>query len=174
MIAIRLMREQDIPEIVTLENHWNYLSKWGEQGYRAAISNSILYTCFVAEVTLVSPALESSQELAGLAILAQLFDHSELCNIIVSPRYQSQGVGQELLQACINLSEKLGLPRMLLEVRKSNTRAIRFYEHHGFHTIAERKDYYSNPTEHAWVMEKEIGPPRQKDQIGTFNQNSEG
>ena len=156
MATVRLMQEQDIPGVVALENSWDYLSKWGEQGYRAAMANPFIYYCFVAEAEGAATPEERSHELAGFAIIAQLFDHSELCNIIVAPQYLSKNVGQELLQTCINLSERLGLPRMLLEVRQSNVRAIQFYNKNGFHMIAERKDYYMNPRENAWVMERTI------------------
>jgi ribosomal-protein-alanine acetyltransferase len=156
MFSIRPMQERDIPEIIDLENGWDYLSKWGEQGYRAAMGNSFIYSCFVAEADWTTTPEKPAYQLAGLAILAQLFDHSEICNIIVAPPYLSKGVGQELLQTCVNLSEKLGLPRMLLEVRESNERAIRFYKKNGFYRIAERKDYYTDPRENAWVMEKRI------------------
>jgi len=156
MISVRLMQEQDIPSIVALEDSWDYLSKWGEQGYRAALTNPIIYYCFVAEAECAATPDGPSHELAGLAILAQLFDHSEICNIVVARQYLSRGVGQELIQTCIGLSEKLGLSPMLLEVRQSNERAIRFYEKNGFHKIAERKDYYTDPRENAWVMKKTI------------------
>ena len=156
MFAIRPMQKQDIPEIIGLENSWDYLSKWGEQGYRAAMDNSFIYSCFVAEADWAATPEKPSYKFAGLATLAQLFDHSEICNIIVAPPYLSKGVGKELLQTCVNIAEKLGLPRMLLEVRESNERAIRFYKKNGFYKIAERKDYYTDPRENAWVMEKTI------------------
>jgi len=156
MVTVRLMQEHDIPGIVALENSWECLSKWGEQGYRAALANPYIYYCFVAEAESAATPEKPTHELAGLAIVAQLFDHSELCNIIVASQYLSEGVGQELLQTCINLSERLGLPRMLLEVRQSNVRAIRFYIRNCFQLIDERKDYYMDPRENAWVMERTI------------------
>jgi [ribosomal protein S18]-alanine N-acetyltransferase len=156
MVSVRAMQEEDIPGIIALENSWDYLSKWGEQGYRAALANPIIYYCFVAEEERAAVPEGPAHELAGLAILAQLFDHSEICNIVVARQYLSKGVGQELIQTCIRLSEKMGLSPMLLEVRQSNERAIRFYERNGFHKIAERKDYYTDPRENAWVMERTI------------------
>jgi ribosomal-protein-alanine N-acetyltransferase len=166
MVSVRLMQEQDIPDIVALENCWDYLSKWGEQGYRAALANPFIYYCFVAEAEWNATAGAPSHELAGLAILAQLFDHSEICNIVVARQCLSKGVGQELIQTCVRISEKLGLSRMLLEVRQSNERAIRFYKKNGFHKISERKDYYTNPIENAWVMERTI-------QIGSAEEQSQ-
>ena len=154
MVVIRTMLEEDLPEIIALENCWDFLSKWGTQGYLAAINNPFIYSCFIAETRGPMNSEGSLYQFAGLAILAQMFDHSEICNIIVAPSLLSKGVGQELLRTCLELSEKLGLPRVLLEVRQSNKRAIRFYERNGFQKIAERKDYYSDPKENAWVMER--------------------
>ena len=165
MVSVRPMQEEDIPGIIALENSWDYLSKWGEQGYRAALANPILYYCFVAEEEGIPIPEGSAPELAGLAILAQLFDHSEICNIVVAHQYLSKGVGQELIQTCIRLSEKMGLSPMLLEVRQSNERAIRFYEKNGFHKIAERKDYYTDPRENAWVMERTIQAASAEEQV---------
>jgi ribosomal-protein-alanine N-acetyltransferase len=39
-------------------------------------------------------------------------------------------------------------------VRRSNGRAIRFYQRNGFKMISRRKNYYRNPLEDAWVMER--------------------
>ena len=46
-----------------------------------------------------------------------------------------------------------GAGRMLLEVRKSNKAAIDLYEKYQFTRLGERKNYYSNPTEDAIIME---------------------
>jgi ribosomal-protein-alanine N-acetyltransferase len=43
---------------------------------------------------------------------------------------------------------------MFLEVRASNVRAIAFYKANGFKIISQRRNYYRNPTEDAWVMER--------------------
>ena len=45
---------------------------------------------------------------------------------------------------------------MVLEVRKSNDPAINFYLKFNFKIAGERKNYYSNPIEDAYVMELEI------------------
>ncbi|MFN8005649.1 MAG: ribosomal protein S18-alanine N-acetyltransferase [Terriglobia bacterium] len=156
MVVIRAMQEEDLSEIIALENSWDFLSKWGKQGYLAAINNPFMYFCFVAEDSELTNAENASRPLTGLAVLAQMVDHSEICNIIVAPAFLSKGVGQELLNTCLDLSEKLRFPRVLLEVRQSNERAIRFYKKNGFQKIGERKDYYSDPRENAWVMERVI------------------
>ena len=43
-----------------------------------------------------------------------------------------------------------------LEVRKSNSPAINFYLGFDFKIVGDRKNYYSNPIEDAYVMEHEV------------------
>ena len=152
---IRLMEEGDLPRVVAVENRWSYLSKWGEEGYRAVVRNPGIYTCLVAEVT--QPEISTEPPvIVGVAVLGRLIDHSELCNIVVTPEYLSKKVGAQLLQQCMEICEYFRIPRMLLEVRQSNRRAIHFYEKNGFRVISQRKNYYLNPKEDAWVMERDL------------------
>ena len=60
------------------------------------------------------------------------------------------------MNTVVSESLKRYASRVLLEVRKSNASAIRFYEGFGFKVLGERKDYYSNPIEDAFVMEKNL------------------
>ena len=152
---IRLMEEDDLAQVVAVENQWSYLSKWGEEGYHAVLRNPGIYTCLVAEVT-QSEIPAELPIIAGMAVLARLIDHSELCNIVVTPEYLSNKVGARLLQKCVEVCEYFKIPRMLLEVRQSNQRAIHFYEKNGFRVISQRKNYYLSPKEDAWVMERDL------------------
>jgi len=154
-IEIRLMQSDDLPQVIAIEQTWPYLSKWGQEGYRTVLSNPRIYTCLVAE----DANGDSSRTLpviAGFAILALLFDHCELCNLVVPPEYISRKVGYLLLQQCIEVSQHLGISRIFLEVRQSNLRAIHFYEKNGFQITSQRKNYYRDPPEDAWVMERRI------------------
>jgi len=152
-IAIRRMELGDLSQVVAIENCWSYLSKWGEAGYRAVMSDPRVYTCLVAE-----DAATSSRQgaIVGMAVVAQLIDDCELCNLVVLPEYLSKRVGYSLLQASVEVAQYFRIPRMLLEVRQSNQHAIEFYKRNGFRIISERKNYYLNPSENAWVMERAV------------------
>ena len=152
-VAIRRMELEDLSEVVAIENCWPYLSKWGEAGYRAVMSDPRVYTCLVAEDTEVP---SRPGPIVGLAVVAQLIDDCELCNLVVCPEYLSKRVGYSLLQAAVEVAQYFKIPRMLLEVRPSNRRAIEFYTRNGFRVISERKNYYLNPSENAWVMERSV------------------
>jgi len=152
-IAIRRMELGDLSQVVAIENCWSYLSKWGEAGYRAVMSDARVYTCLVAEDA-ATPSHPSS--IVGMAVVAQLIDDCELCNLVVLPEYLSKRVGYSLLQASVEVAQYFKISRMLLEVRQSNHRAIEFYKRNGFRIISERKSYYLNPSENAWVMERAV------------------
>ena len=152
-IGIRRMELVDLPQVVAIENRWSYLSKWGEAGYRAVMSDPRVYTCLVAEDT---DTLSQPTTIAGLGVVAQLMDDCELCNLVVLPEYLSKRVGYSLLQACVEVAQYFKITRMLLEVRQSNHHAIELYKRNGFRIISERKNYYLNPSESAWVMERAV------------------
>ena len=152
-IAIRRMELGDLSQVVAIEDCWSYLSKWGEAGYRAVMSDPRVYTCLVAEDAEI-PSRPGA--IIGLAVVAQLIDDCELCNLVVLPEYLSKRVGYSLLQASVEVAQYFRIPRMLLEVRQSNQHAIEFYKRNGFRITSERKNYYLNPSENAWVMERAV------------------
>ena len=155
-VEIRWMVEADIAQVTAIENCWDYLSKWGEEGYRQVLRKPFLFCPLVAEVESserTSPG--ESGTLAGAAVLALMFDHGELCNLMVPPRYLGKQVGRQLLAQCLEVARQRQLARIFLEVRHSNLRAIRFYRRNGFEIVSRRRNYYRDPPEDAWVMERE-------------------
>ena len=92
------------------------------------------------------------EDVVGFAGIMVIAEDSELLNIAVDPQYQHKGIGTLLMDKIVEESWKHGADRILLEVRSSNTMAQRLYKQYCFVTIGERKNYYSNPTEDAWIM----------------------
>ncbi len=152
-IKLRPMQETDLSQLVNIENRWSYLSKWGEEGYRRILQDPRIYVSLVAEDTELE-GKEGVPLVVGLAVMALLIDHCELCNLVVLPEYLSRKVGYRLLQECIEVSRSCGFPNMFLEVRTSNNRAIDFYRANGFKVVSRRRNYYRNPSEDAWVMQR--------------------
>ena len=60
------------------------------------------------------------------------------------------------MTAAIEESARRKARKVILEVRKSNNPAINFYLGFTFTIAGERKNYYSNPIEDAYVMELDI------------------
>jgi len=150
------MAEADVARVVAIEKCWDYLSKWGEEGYLQVLGKPFLFCPLVAEVESAGRASPGEPgTLAGAAVLALLVDHGELCNLMVAPRFLGKRVGRQLLAQCLEVARQRQLTRIFLEVRHSNQRAIRFYRRNGFEIVSRRKSYYRDPLEDAWVMERE-------------------
>lgn len=94
--------------------------------------------------------------LLGYCVLMMAPDDAHLLNISVTESAQRQGVGRGLLEWVDAQARAHGLPSVLLEVRVSNTRALRIYEAAGYERIGMRRGYYpaEGGREDAIVMRK--------------------
>lgn len=92
--------------------------------------------------------------IVGFSGIMLVADEAELLNIAVREDFRKNGVGSSLLKKMLSEALEHGAVRMLLEVRKSNMTAIDLYNRNGFCKLGERKNYYSNPVEDAFIMER--------------------
>jgi len=95
-------------------------------------------------------------KIVGFVIFHIAADVSEIYNIAVENSYARCGIGHQLMAAAIGESTRRKASKVVLEVRKTNNPAINFYLKFKFKIGGERKNYYSNPVEDAYVMELEI------------------
>jgi len=133
--------EKHIPAILRMEAE-SYGTPWTE----AQLKDTLQYDYNMLLV------LTEDDETCGYLIANMLMDTSELLRITVDTAKRRCGYGRALLEGY--LSEIKGLCETgLLEVRESNTSARALYERAGYRELSRRKNYYSNPTEDAVVME---------------------
>ena len=95
----------------------------------------------------------------GFATFQRLVDEAELWNLAVDPEHQHQGVGKALLEDARKRLLQLGAKRIFLEVRPSNKSALGLYYSVGFGLHSQRKDYYRDPIEDAYVLSLELYAP---------------
>jgi len=74
-----------------------------------------------------------------------------IVSIAVHPAYRRKGYGKKLMEHVLNFMKG----KVILQVRKSNEIAIKFYEKLGFRKIGEIKKYYIDG-EDAILMAKKI------------------
>jgi ribosomal-protein-alanine N-acetyltransferase len=129
------------------------LNFWGEKHYRRFLCEFTEY--FGCKVT-VLPDQEVNGHLTGFFLARSIYEHLEILKVGVLPRYQNLGIGTQLMEAAYAEGIRRGCMRCFLEVRKSNENAIRFYQRHKFKIAGTRRDYYTNPVEDAWVMERPL------------------
>ena len=78
----------------------------------------------------------------GYFVAMKGVDEVHLLNLTVAPRQQGEGWGRVMLDALAVWARGQGAQWLWLEVRVSNTRAQRIYEHQGYRRVGERKRYY--------------------------------
>jgi ribosomal-protein-alanine N-acetyltransferase len=146
---IRKVNRGDIDRIIDIERSWHHLSHWSVDSYYRLINEDSFTSSFVAEID-DGP---SRQKIVGFVIFHLTGDVSEIYNIAVEAEHARRGIGRLLMSAAIEASRQKRVRRVMLEVRKSNKPAINFYLGFNFRISGERKNYYSNPPEDAYVME---------------------
>ncbi len=146
---IRKVGYDDIDRIIDIERSWHHLSHWSVDSYYRLINEDSLTSSFVAEVDDES----GGTRIVGFVIFHITAGISEIYNIAVQAQHARLGVGRLLMSAAIETSRERNATKVVLEVRKSNVPAINFYYGFNFHIVGERKNYYSNPLEDAYVME---------------------
>ena len=87
-------------------------------------------------------ALIADDALAGYFVAMQGVEEMHLLNITVAPELQGRGHGGWMLDALRVECVVRRLAQLWLEVRLSNERARRLYEHYGFRSVGLRRGYY--------------------------------
>ena len=80
------------------------------------------------------------------------FDQAEVMHVAVEPELRGQGVGTLIFGALIDAVKKRGAKSVTLEVRPSNTAAVKLYENFGLKSVGRRKGYYLDNGEDALIM----------------------
>lgn len=144
---ISTLKPEHIPFIEAIENAVG-LPFWGEDTYRRFLEGFTEYFGFC----LISEA--DDERLIGFSLARSTLEDMELLKIGVAPEFRRLGFGTGLMEETFAEGLRRGAARCFLEVRKSNQKAIQFYSAHNFRISGVRRNYYSNPVEDAWIMER--------------------
>jgi ribosomal-protein-alanine N-acetyltransferase len=143
------LKTEDIPFLEKLEDETR-LSFWGRDNYRRFLEEFPEY--FGCKIVVVGEG--ARKQLGGFILARSLFENLEILKVGVYPKYQRQGFATSLMQAAYAEGLRRGCRRCFLEVRKSNETAIRFYYGQNFKIAGTRLNYYTDPVEDAWIMER--------------------
>ncbi|MBQ7584389.1 MAG: ribosomal protein S18-alanine N-acetyltransferase [Lachnospiraceae bacterium] len=78
----------------------------------------------------------------------------DITNVLVDEAYREHGIAGNLLRYLMQEGAAIGVRNFTLEVRRSNTPAIRLYEKLGFVSEGIRPGFYDNPKEDAIIFWK--------------------
>jgi ribosomal-protein-alanine N-acetyltransferase len=85
-----------------------------------------------------------------------VLDELHVMNVAVGPSWRRQGLARFLLTLAMESGARAGARRALLELRAGNREALALYESLGFERLCVRRGYYSEPTEDALVLAREL------------------
>ncbi|MCH5211220.1 MAG: ribosomal protein S18-alanine N-acetyltransferase [Oscillospiraceae bacterium] len=143
MIHIHRMTGNDVAEVAELEKQC-FSVPWSEKSFRDEMTNK-LAIYFIARY---------DGKCVGYAGFWNVSGEGGITNVAVLPGYRRKGIASLMIEKMIKEARGLGLELLTLEVRKSNISAQELYKKYGFDIIGERKRYYSDNGEDAWIMTK--------------------
>lgn len=144
-MIIREMHEEDAVFVAELENSiFNMNTKADTLADECKRENSVYIV-----------ACEGDSIIGYCTIIAS-FETADLCNIAVKEDYRKQHIAEMIFEYAVKKCRAKSVERILLEVRESNIPAICFYDKMDFEKIGMRKNYYSNPSENALILQKDI------------------
>lgn len=144
-MKIREWKYEDILKISEMEKEcfpkepWSYkmlVSSFGEDSFHGVLA-------------------EDGNEIAGYGGITVAADCADVANLAVTSIYRNSGIGTAILDGLIEIARGLGVKKVFLEVRVSNSTAMLLYLKHGFKGVYARTRYYSDG-EDCLVMVKEI------------------
>jgi ribosomal-protein-alanine N-acetyltransferase len=125
------MSEADLPEVVAIEREI-YPFPWTRGNFLDSIRAG--YSVWVLR--------DEELLLTAYAVMTLAVDEAHLLNLSVARRHQRGGLGWRTLEWMAEVARGHGARTMLLEVRPSNTSAMRMYRRYGFEQIGVRRGYY--------------------------------
>src|SRR3974390_208868 len=119
-VVIRPMRGSDVPDVVAIERA-SYQFPWSEGIFRDCLR--VGYVC---------RAVTASRQVRAYGVMSFGAAEAHILNLCVGETYRCRGVGRRLLSSMVERATSAGMADAYLEVRPSNTSAIRLYLALGF------------------------------------------
>ncbi|WOG25697.1 GNAT family N-acetyltransferase [Endozoicomonas sp. 8E] len=162
---IRIAETKDSSDIAALSIQV-WLDTYAKQGIRKSISQYVLrefteknierklssenQACFVA--------IEDGHLVGYLSLNVSAEcpatgdEKPELDRLYIQESFTGKGVGSKLLQAALTFCSSVGLEQLWLTVFHENTRALKFYEKHGFKEIGLTYFEFENEKHENYVL----------------------
>jgi ribosomal-protein-alanine N-acetyltransferase len=142
-VKIRDMSPDDLPQVKALADR-SFTTPWSISSFEYEIGSK----------DAVLKVSEKDSLITGYICIRSFLDATHVMDLAVVDKNRQQGIGGMLfLEALQEIrAAKPETEHITLEVRESNTAAIKLYEKFGFRETGRRTDYYSNPDEDGIIM----------------------
>lgn len=140
-IVIRSMEQGDVEAVSRIEQE-AFTIPWSKEEFAKMLERSY-------SLALVA---ELDGRVVGFCVLTNICNEGNIDNVAVDESCRGLGIATALVAETITRGEAVGVLDFTLEVRVSNTPAIRVYEKLGFVSEGIRPNFYEKPTEDANIM----------------------
>ena len=144
-VELRRLEARDLDVVEAIERE-SYPTPWSRSMFDAELRKSS---------SLALGAFTEDDELVGYAFVSRYVDAWHVMNVAVADAYRRRGVASTLLARLFDVTAADPRRGYTLEVRVTNTGAIRLYERLGFEARGVRRGYYTDNREDALIMWRE-------------------
>lgn len=127
---LRPLTPEDLEAIMEIERR-AYRFSWTAGIFRDCLRVGYCCWCY-----------EYNDRIEGYGVMSVAAGESHILNLTVRPESQRQGIGARLMRHFLQLARRHNADIVMLEVRPSNTPAVRLYEKMGFNEVGVRRNYY--------------------------------
>ena len=155
------MQPADLDEVLKIESV-SHIHPWTKGNFSDSLAAGHWAYCIRPQAGhMVKGSYLDPAVLWAYCILFPAVDELHLLNITVSPQLRKLGLGLRMMAAIEGVAAQQKMPRIILEVRPTNTAAVALYQKLGYEQIGVRKNYYpvsleTGSREDALVMAKSI------------------
>jgi ribosomal-protein-alanine N-acetyltransferase len=145
-VELRRLELRDLAEIEEIERS-SYPTPWSRSMFASELSkpSSLCLGAYDSE----------THRLIGYLVISRYVDAWHVMNVAVRPDRRRQGIASMLMNRLFDLTSGRSRRGYTLEVRVSNTGAIKLYEGLGFRSRGVRRAYYTDNREDALIMWKD-------------------
>jgi [ribosomal protein S18]-alanine N-acetyltransferase len=139
------MEDRDVEAILSIQAACPEIAQWTAWDYDRVVRGEM-----------AGWVGEEESSVVGFLVARRVVNEIEVLNFAVSLEARGRGIGAMLLRETLTWGTEFGAVQAILEVRASNSAALRFYERHKFRIVGRRARYYNEPTEDALLLSAKL------------------
>ncbi len=146
MIQILKMTTEHIKDVHKIEEDC-FSIPWSEKSFYDELTKNKMAIYIVAK---------EDEKIIGYGGMWHVINEGHITNVAVKKEYRGKGIGNQIINALIDIAKEKEMIGITLEVRTSNNVAQNLYKKNGFIIEGIRKEYYDDNKEDAILMWKHL------------------
>ncbi len=153
-VHLRPMRVLDLDEVMRIESS-AHRHPWSFELMRRELEHDWSRAVLAVERAGLAP-LDLVERIVGYIVFWLVHDELHVLNVATDPAFRRRGAGRTLMLEAEAHGHRHGARLSTLEVRRSNTAALKLYGSLGYREVGVRRRYYQEDGEDALIMLKDL------------------